>query len=471
MKLQPLHFMPRQRPLVPLPAAPRTRLAQLGDWMARHRRAIACLQWAIVLVYFVLVAVPAFLPLPPEDARMANHFTRAAQFAFWGIWWPFVIVSMLLVGRFWCGVMCPEGALTEWVGRPGKGRAIPRWMRWPGWPLVGFLGTTLYGQLISVYEYPGPVLVILGGSTVAAIAVGIVYGRGKRVWCRYLCPVTGVFALLARLAPLHFQTDRAAWQAQPPNTPAVDCPPLLNVGTLASASQCHACGRCSGHRGAVALRTRWPGSEILNSQPGDVGRYEALLLLYGMLGFALGAFQWTMASGFVRAKQGLATWLVERDIFWPLADNAPWWLLTHYPQVSDVFSWLDGAGIVAWLTGTALLVGGFAHLATAAAARLARTDWKVLALCLVPMAAANLFLGLSMLTLTQLRSEGIVFAWLPQARLALLALAWGGGVALALGQLRRAGVSGARRLLATALLASAAAVPALLWLRALNLIS
>ncbi len=458
-----LHFMPRQS------HPSRTRLARLGDWMARHRSSIARLQWAIVVLYFVLVAVPAFLPLPPEDARMFDNFTRVAQFAFWGIWWPFVIASMLLVGRFWCGVMCPEGALTEFVGRPGKGRAIPRWMRWPGWPLVGFLGTTLYGQLISVYEYPGPVLVILGGSTVAAIAVGIVYGRGKRVWCRYLCPVTGVFALLARLAPLHFQVDRAAWQAQPANIPAVDCPPLLNVSTLASASQCHSCGRCSGHRGAVALRGRWPGSEIVNSRPGDVGRYEALLLLYGMLGFALGAFQWTMAPGFVQAKQALATWLVERDIVWPLADNAPWWLLTHYPQVSDVFSWLDGAGIVAWLTGAALLVGGFAHLATLAAARLARTDWKVLALSLVPMAAANLFLGLSMLTLTQLRSEGIVFDWLPQARLMLLALAWLGGVALCIGQLRRAGVTGVRAVLATVLLAAAAAVPVLLWVRTLDL--
>ncbi|MCB1978758.1 MAG: 4Fe-4S binding protein, partial [Burkholderiaceae bacterium] len=180
---------------------------------------------------------------------------------------------------------------------------------------------------------------------------------------------------------------------------------------------------------------------------------------------------WTMAPGFVQAKQWLATWLVEHDVFWPLASNAPWWVMTHYPQVSDVFSWLDGAGIVAWLTGAAVLVGGFAHLAMVLGARAVRTDWKVLALSLVPMAAANLFLGLSMLTLTQLRTEGIVFHWLPQARLTLLAVAWLGCLALCVGQLRRADLPVWRASIATTLVAAAAAVPVLLWVRTLGLLA
>src|SRR5690606_11218952 len=91
MSTHTLHFIP------PRPQ-PRTRLARLGDGMARHKGRIALVQWSIVVLYFVLVAVPAFLPMPPEDARMLDHLTRFAQFAFWGIWWPFVIASMLLVG-------------------------------------------------------------------------------------------------------------------------------------------------------------------------------------------------------------------------------------------------------------------------------------------------------------------------------------------------------------------------------------
>jgi len=88
----------------------------------------------------------------------------------------------------------------------------------------------------------------------------------------------------------------------------------------------------------------------------------------------------------------------------------------------------------------------------------------------VPMAAANLFLGLSMLTLTQLRSEGIEFGWLPQARAALLLLAWLAGIALGMGQLRRMDVRGLRAAAAVVLLAGAAALPALLWVRALDLL-
>ncbi|HEX7971250.1 MAG TPA: 4Fe-4S binding protein, partial [Thiobacillus sp.] len=154
-------------------------LARLGLAMRRYRGVIIALQWGIVLSYLVLVALPAFLPLPPDQTHVWNNLTRFAQFAFWGIWWPFVILSMMLLGRMWCGVLCPEGALTEWVSRYGLGRGIPRWMKWGGWPFVAFVMTTVFGQMTSVYEYPKPALLILGGSTIAAIAAGLVWGREK----------------------------------------------------------------------------------------------------------------------------------------------------------------------------------------------------------------------------------------------------------------------------------------------------
>ena len=405
-------------------AAPLGWLACAGEAMRRHRRAILALQWIVVLFYLALLTVPAFLPLPPSGATILSNLTLFAQFAFWGIWWPFVMLSVMLVGRVWCGVLCPEGALTEWASRRGLGRAIPRWMRWSGWPFVAFVSTTVYGQLVSVYEYPKAALLVLGGSTLAALLVGFAYGRGTRVWCRHLCPANGVFALLSRIAPLHFALDEQAWKRHAGRAPSVDCAPLVDLRHLRSAGPCHACGRCSGHRGAIHLAARSPSREILAAAPRDVTTAEALLLLFGVLGLALGAFHWTVSPWFVAAKQRAAEWLVEREWYGLLQDNAPWWLLTHYPDVNDAFTWLDGALIAGYLFASALIVGGIAWCSVAGAARLARdsrVDWRVLALCLVPVAGGSVFLGLSMLTLAQLRAEGVVFAWVPATRAVLLA--------------------------------------------------
>ena len=167
-----IRFMPRSR---------KGALARLGDAMQRNRRVILAIQWVIVVFYAVLVVVPAFLPLPQTGATILSSLTLFAQFAFWGIWWPFVILSVMLMGRVWCGVFCPEGALAEFASRHGRGGSIPKWLRWSGWPVLAFILTTIYGQLISVYDYPQAALLILGGSTVAAVAVGWLYGKGKRV--------------------------------------------------------------------------------------------------------------------------------------------------------------------------------------------------------------------------------------------------------------------------------------------------
>ena len=409
---QTIHFVKRPR---------KAALARLGDAMQRNRRAILSLQWFVVAFYAILVVVPAFLPLPQTGATILSSLTLFAQFAFWGIWWPFVILSVMLMGRVWCGVLCPEGALTEFASRHGRGGTIPKWLRWSGWPVLAFILTTVYGQLISVYDYPQAALLILGGSTVAAMAVGWLYGKGKRVWCRYLCPVSGVFALLARLAPVHFRVDRESWERYPGRTGAVDCAPLLGVKHLNGASQCHACGRCSGHRDAVQLATRSPNAEILaDTQPAHTP--EAVLLIFGLLGVSIGAFQWTVSPWFIQLKQRSAEWLIARDIFWPLENSTAWWRLTLYREANDVFTGLDAAAILAYIGTVALGLGCALLVLISISARIVRIDWRSLAMGMVPLAGIGLCLGLSMMTVNHLRADGILLPWLPWARGIMLGL-------------------------------------------------
>jgi len=449
-------------------AFPRRRngwLQSFGDAMQRHRSVIQGIQWTVVLFYLALVAYPAFRPLPPEQAHVYDNLTLFAQFVFWGIWWPFVMVSMMLMGRVWCGVFCPEGALTEFASRHGLGRAIPKWIRWGGWPFVAFAMTTVFGQLVSVYEYPKATLLILGGSTVMAVGVGLVYGRGKRVWCRHLCPANGVFALLARLAPVHFRADAGAWRQAPSHTPAVNCAPLVDVRHLASASACHACGRCSGHRDAVRLETRSPNQEVLSLKAPQASRWEVMTLVYGVLGIAIGAFQWSGSPWFVAIKQAAAGWLVGHDSFWLLQNNAPWWLLTHYPGVNDVFTWLDGLLILFYIGATALALGSWILSWLFVAQRILRHEglmWR-LAYSLIPLAGVSVFLGLSMLTVTMLKAEGLTLAWVTPVRAGLLMLATAWSLWLAARLIGTLPVAGGRRHLALAAVVPAMAVVPAAW--------
>lgn len=414
-------------------------LARLGLWMRRNRGPIIAAQWVVVIFYTFVVVVPAFLPLPGEADHILDNLTRFAQFLFWGIWWPFVILSVMTMGRAWCGLFCPEGTLTEFVSRWSLNRHIPNWLKWAGWPFVAFVLTTLFGQMVSVYEYPKPALLILGGSTLGAIVVGLLYGRNKRVWCRHLCPVSGVFALLAKVAPVHFAVDRAAWDAPShPRSAPVNCAPLIDIRRMQSASACHMCGRCAGQRGAVTLSLRSPEAEILAMRPAPRGlsaaprsatqdeaseTWLARLLIFGMLGVALGAFQWTVSPSFVHAKQVLAEWLMDREIWWPLDTVGHWWLFTDYPEVNDAFTWLDGGMLLGYMLATTLIVGGWIWLCLRIAARFSDLPWSRLAMAMIPLGGISVFVGLSHLTTGQLFQENIVLSWANPLRMTLLCAA------------------------------------------------
>lgn len=383
-------------------------IARIGRAMQRHQRVLMCVQWLIVALYAFLLLTPLFLSPSTHGANLTNDFRMFALFLFWGIVWPVIMLSMMFFGRVWCGVFCPDGTLTEFASRHGKKQSIPRWMRWPGWPGTVFVLTTIYGQLVGVYELHLATLLLLGLPTLAAICTGYLYGNGKRVWCMYLCPANGVFALFAKISPLHFHVDEEKWKLQSPPLPRVDCPPLIDIRRMKSASACHACGRCSGYIDAVELAVRSPDSEVLTA--GKVSTAEAATLIFGVLGVCTAAMTWFGSSSFSLVKSALPK--LGFAVLQQYA--APWWILANHPEENKVFTLLDGVSILIYtLAGGALL--GLTILATVwLATKIAanqKLSWQRLSLALIPVAGMGIILGLSSYTLTHLQQAGFVLAW------------------------------------------------------------
>ncbi|WNC95119.1 4Fe-4S binding protein [Paraburkholderia sp. FT54] len=401
--------------------------------MQRNGKAIRTIQWIVVLVYGALIITPAMMPLPAATAHVWNNLTIFAKFLFWGLWWPFVLLSMVLLGRTWCGVLCPEGTLSEFASKHGRGWAIPRWMRWEGSPFFAFAATAIYGQMLSVHDSSKAALLVLGGSTGSAVLIGYLYGREKRVWCRYLCPVKGVFSLLARLAPLHYRVDEAAWResysAGKPGQSVipVNCAPLVPLRNKKGNAECHMCARCSGHRNAMKLSWRSPSSEVVVLGEQQANGWETGLILYGLLGIAIGAFHWSVSPWFIELQETLTGWLIAHNVLWPLRTNAPWYLLAHYPDGNKMFSWLHGGLGIAYIIGTALVYGTSLLAVLALGARMLG-PWRAsrlhhLAQALIPLAGIGMFLGSSVATLAILYSEHIEVPWVGHVRLLMLIFA------------------------------------------------
>jgi ferredoxin len=93
----------------------------------------------------------------------------------------FTVVLTVVLGRVWCGWLCPLGSLLdEWVRSPlSTFDAILRPAVLPQTPLAA-RGVGLFG---------GVLLGILAANLIA-----------ERFWCRYLCPLGGMLGLISKLA-------------------------------------------------------------------------------------------------------------------------------------------------------------------------------------------------------------------------------------------------------------------------------
>ncbi len=205
----------------------------------------------------------------------------------------------------------------------------------------------------------------------------------------------------------------------------VNCAPLVPIYNMRGGSMCHMCGRCSGFRGAVMLARRSPNHEIVQVAGSEPKPVETILIVFGLLGLAAGAFHWSSSSLFVNVKQAVAEWLVNHGLVWPLEPLAPWWILTNYPEQNDVLSLLDGAVLIGYILASTAVVGGTVGGCLAAAVRILGR-WSMprlhhLAQSLIPIAACGVFLGLSSLTVTMLHAEGLTLDFVGALRAFLLA--------------------------------------------------
>lgn len=127
------------------------------------------------------------------------------------LWYAILIstlFSILIAGRFYCGWLCPFGAISEFIGRlPLRKWSISHEMddRWRNikYLLLGLIiipvfvsGRTEFGNYetyVTLFSFHGNFL------TWSLVGLSLLLNlRAERLWCRYLCPVSALTGILSR---------------------------------------------------------------------------------------------------------------------------------------------------------------------------------------------------------------------------------------------------------------------------------
>ena len=186
-----------------------------------------------------IIVIGLYLASPFSLLHVYNlALLRPSSSELWYVIVGSTVLSLFIAGRFYCGWLCPFGALSELIARlPTRKWTVPPEQddRWRGFKhvllavvtavvfLSGRVDHGNYEAYITLFAFHGN----LFAWTLLALSL-LANLRVPRFWCRYLCPVAALAAVLSRRDP--------AYVSMP------DCP--MGNKPNPETGECIRCNRC-----------------------------------------------------------------------------------------------------------------------------------------------------------------------------------------------------------------------------------
>jgi NADPH-dependent glutamate synthase beta subunit-like oxidoreductase/formate hydrogenlyase subunit 6/NADH:ubiquinone oxidoreductase subunit I len=226
----------------------------IEKWQYLHRTA-QFLFLGLFLYLFIGLGTGTSLSIPANlffrfDPLLALSSMLASR-RFILVFIPALIILLitLVLGRVWCGWVCPLGTILDLYGYRGR-KNIPRWIRQIKYFVLSFILIVAIFSILPL-NFLDPLTIFLRGLSgikqlfvvpssgwlILTLPFMVILALNlftRRAWCRYLCPLGGLLGLISKVAWFKRRVERMD-QVTPCK---LDCPAGTNVaGYVALISQ------------------------------------------------------------------------------------------------------------------------------------------------------------------------------------------------------------------------------------------
>jgi polyferredoxin len=169
--------------------------------MIRKRRDPYKLRQLRQIVQIVFLLVFTFLLVMAMSGRVSRSGVPLLAVALT------TAILTLVLGRVWCGWVCPLGTILYWTRFKGVTewgvRLSNRWRTVKYVLLSLILAAALLGLVRPALDWMGKNPVASGVVIILVLAASVGLNLiAEHFWCRYLCPLGGAVALLSKIAPM-----------------------------------------------------------------------------------------------------------------------------------------------------------------------------------------------------------------------------------------------------------------------------
>jgi transcriptional regulator with GAF, ATPase, and Fis domain/polyferredoxin len=256
------------------------------DTLVHHRYVPSGLQFLTVPF---MIGIILYTLLGPETNNLANLVV-------WSLWWPFMIFSIAVSARSWCGY-CPLPVIANGLNfNRTTFLAIPEFLNRHG-IYIGIAGFVIIFMMehashmfTEARATSGLLLTILSGAVITTSLFG------RRSWCKHICPLGKVVGHFAALSLVELGSNSNVCSSQCTTQDCVkdkNCPMGIHPSAATATKNCVLCLSClkSCTHKSIRIDARLPWQEMMARERWEVpGAMFTILIVGSVLAVKLPSF-------------------------------------------------------------------------------------------------------------------------------------------------------------------------------------